>query len=241
MITREDRDRRRVRIAVFGVSLIGFFMLLGYLLFLSPLFAISQIVCAENGNPCSPDILAELDRYRGTQTLFFKPGVVSSRLEKANPLVGKANVTIQFPHKLSVELSERVAKFQLARISQRSSVWTIDRDGIVIEAGEQREGLPIVFFSGEETLVVGNKVPEEQKKAIELLADLGDQAGDDPPPLIGAAELTISLRDGTAVRFSLHEPLPPQLAALQLLINQARIDGSRYREIDLRFSQPIVK
>lgn len=241
MITPLRRSRKRFRVffsIVFGGGVLA---LLVFALFFSKLFSIRVISCDEGRDGCSPDVLAEMNRHLGENALTINPAAIASKIKKSSYLFADVTVRIQLPQTLQAILSKRIVATQLTNDRSSSRVWFADREGVIIGLGERSDAFPIILLKDQSPMTIGDKFPDSYRVAEEILDALKDGLSDHEIPLIQSNMLTASLKEGSLVRFSLAKPPSPQLAALQLVLNKARIKGIHYQEIDLRFLEPVVK
>lgn len=237
---KERRVKKRQAIPLMLCIVLGA-VVAGYVLFYSQFFLLQNITCVENMKPCSPDVLAELERHRGEHIFFIKTSAISEKIKKADATLYAVDIFIKFPQNMEVKLIKRISAIQFINSKNSPYVVFADREGTVLGVGERMEGLPIAMNSESAALVVGEKLPRNLMNASELLNALKDNLDVSSLSVIEADLLTATLKEGSTVRFSLTKSIASQMETLQLVLNQARIEQTPYREIDLRFLEPIIK
>ena len=154
----------------------------------------------------------------------------------------------QLTEKISSQSAQATSSVFFASSGQ-SHYLLVDSSGKIFASSDQTVYIPIVEFwnSG---LKIGDKL--EQKLVSQLLS-IFDKLKEFNLPILetriypeGVAIVTSS----SIILFNLNKDVPHQLAALQLIVTQAKIDEQSSRDsrtkgnmvfIDLRFENPIVK
>ncbi len=114
-----------------------------------------------------------------------------------------------------------------------------DNEGVIF-AKKEVSGIPRIYFEGI-SLSVGKKLEEEViKNALKILERIKIFGVEIKEAKI-YSQNTLLVNGVPKMIFSLDPNLDLQLAALQLLLEQAKISEERMEFIDLRFEKPIVK
>lgn len=228
-------------------TFLRFFLFIGgavifwYVLFYSRFFSVKEIECLEDKTPCSPDVTAELKRHTGENILILRTSVVSEKIQRADATIDRVSVTVKLPHTLKTTVMKRTPVLQMATSPDSPLGWLVDKNGIIVGSAERVIGLPVVIAKGSASLSAGEALPSDLMVASELVVELRDTLDPASPPVVEIDSLTARTKEGSIVRFSLTASPSSQALTLQLVLNKARIDQTRYREIDLRFKEPVVK
>ena len=217
------------------------------------LVKIQSVVCGEKSgtsnpqsNPavslqCAPEIVAELNRSIGQPILLFRRKDMERKIMQSDPSVKSIHLTIDVRKRtLLVSVVRRRPVVRITASSSFDLSQVIDEEGMVFENGTTQEALPTLVWEGFSTLRVGQKVPDHLVSAITLVRLLPATTEILPLVYVRANSLEVTTVEGTLVTFSLEQDPAQELAALQLVINQSRIDHTVYRSIDMRYQRPIV-
>ena len=107
-------------------------------------------------------------------------------------------------------------------------------------------GIAILFLTGQQVFL---RIKSNQKQIIapkeENLFETISQLAQKNSLAIGNIEekpdmIRLLLEDGVEVALDKKKPIESQMDALQLIINQDKINGRKAKKIDFRFNNPIV-
>lgn len=232
--------RRRIVIWILVSTLV---VIAGVLAFLfSDIFVIRSIECRyESSVTCSPEIIAELERFIGQRIFLLRLKDLERKIKQSDPSVKSIHLSIEIRRRTI--FASVVSRKPVVRITASNSFdlsLVIDEEGMVFENGTTQEAPPILVWEGFSTLRVGQKVPDHLSSAITLVRLLPATTEILPLVYVRANSFEVTTVEGTLVTFSLEQDPAAQLAALQLVINQSRIDQTVYRSIDMRYQRPIV-
>lgn len=173
----------------------------------------------------------------------------------------KINLIRTLPNKLTIELNGREAAFILigiepleATASALSSIeatpsanlnldgrelFSLDNEGIIFSKAKDRS-LPKIFTSEEITL---GKHLENGEKIVKILGRIKTFGLNNVESKIVSKYLVVTSYDTKLkIFFSLEKDIETQLASLQLILNEAKIESKDQLEfIDLRFDKPVLK
>lgn len=139
-----------------------------------------------------------------------------------------------------VQLTERISSQSAQESSSQSSYLMVDPTGKIFAISDQIVYIPIIEFWND-GLKIGDKL--EQKLISQLLSIL-DKLKEFNMEIIATRiypEGVVTITSSSIVLFNLNKDVMTQLAALQLIVTQAKIDEENMVFIDLRFDNPIVK
>lgn len=201
---------------------------------------IKSIVCSSDTGECSTDVIAELNRNIGAFFFSISPRLLENRIVNADTRVGSANVSVQFPSRLLARLSMRKPFGQIGLGPSSLDVLVVDNQGLVLSTLPFNEHLPLVSLGSPSDLTIGDRLDPALLKAVHLSALLAGIAQSEIAPLFASGVLQVQIHEGPLVTFSLEKDSLDQLATLQLLLDQARIEQTTYSTIDLRFGRPVM-
>lgn len=216
-----------------------------YLFFLSPVFMIKSFSVSSDNLTCSSaDEIKSSIQINGVNFFFLKPGDLEKKIKDKFLCIGSVKLSKTIPDKISLELKNRQAVLNLIPNQASDSAiatdsgFLVDPEGVVFAKATFESRMQPIFF--QENLFVGKNLGDQVKKVSQILETL--------KPLnvypVGAKIYSNNLfSTGTApqIILRLDDKLEHQLASLQLIINQAKIDGKELESVDLRFDKPIVR
>lgn len=206
-------------------------------------FTVQSIICREDLiERCSPEITAELERFIGQRILLLRLKDMEGKIKQFDPSVKSLHLTIEV-RKKSLRASV-VRRTPVARISSSlplTHFLLVDDEGIAFEMRKDWvDSLPVITWDGFSTLSVGQRVPDQLGRAVTLIRQLPAIIEVLGAVSVRAGSFEVTTVEGTLVTFSLEQDPATQLTALQLVLNQSKIDGVIYHGVDLRYDHPIV-
>lgn len=119
----------------------------------------------------------------------------------------------------------------------------VDKDGIIFSKTEKKDNLPVIYFWGS-SLGVGKNIGEglisNSLKILEKMKTFGVETKEAKIYLQDVL-LIIPVTQKPVIIFSLTKDIDMQLASLQLILTQAKIDEQDMEFINLSFDKPVVK
>ncbi len=207
------------------------------------IFEIKKISCQVDGEKeCSAELNAELDRYLNRNLLSVRPSQIENRVISTERLVQSAKVRSILPDFLKVDIVSRRAVAAIITTDESWEAVEVDKEGIILGKTESFSELPRLIWPGISQWPIENPVPENIITAAKITVLAGERfklAG--IPKVEFQSSLAIKLSSGEKVWLSLAKDSVEQLAGLQVVLNQARIEGKQPAEIDLRFDNPVIK
>ena len=215
--------------------------LLLYLSFISSLFQIKSIECYLDLKPCeNPHLLADLAHLKGQNIFLVDPPALIKRLTRGDYQIRNGQVTKNLPGMLTLNLNS-VYPILALQVGGDSDFATIDSQYRVIQFTSTFPNVPIISLSKPASLTVSQVITDEQLLSqLRLTYSLVQSVPGIKSISILDQNITIILNDGLLALFTSQRDLEDQISALQGL----RQDGTiiqGVREIDLRFSQPILR
>lgn len=202
------------------------------------LFLVKNIECKNQYGPCT-DKDSEKTNEAENQSIFFLN--IRNLKEKLESDFTNQEVYIHkiFPDKLQVIIEKRKPYVGLGK-DKLNGIFLVSKDGTVL-ALEKDVGLPtLILDSNYPNPVVGLKIGEKEIKAARLLY-LTHKARGALQGILKKEDLETDLPDGTKVFYTLDQDPEILVGALQLIFAQDKIQNELPKEIDLRYSKPVLR
>lgn len=203
---------------------------------------IQSVVCREEQTPCTPEITAELERFIGQRIILLQLNNLERKIKQSDPSVKSIRLTVGIRERtLLASVVRRTPVARIAASLPLTYFLLVDDEGIAFEMRKDWvDSLPVITWDGFSTLSVGQRVPDHLGRSVTVIRQLPAIIEVLGPVSVRASSLEVTTIEGTLVTFSLEQNPAPQLTALQLVLNQSRIDRVIYRSIDMRHQRPIV-
>lgn len=129
--------------------------------------------------------------------------------------------------------------------ASESSMYVVDAEGVIFESAASDAILPRISIFGRD-FRIGQKIPDDLIKKVDEISVKVEKMEIDTTNLIVVGDRLI-IDSSPRVTFSLSRDIPRQLASLQLILRQAKMnrnpekpDSRSVESIDLRFDRPVV-
>lgn len=235
--------------------LVFLLVLLAFAFYQLDFFKVKRVICLEEGFPCRPERLEAFEVFYDKNIFFLKTSTLSEKVKKETPEILKLEVHKQLPDTLKITLQKRLPWVYLTVDGKKFFV--SDAEGVVLEGPLEEKGgfgsLPLISLPpGLLELKVGLELVnyEALQKAL-LLQELLKEFFIDFEELKveEGGDLSLFLSEGVTATFSTKKELKPQVASLQLILKQSKMEepflqnekGKIIKEIDLRFEKPVIK
>ena len=146
----------------------------------------------------------------------------------------------QMIEKISSPSARSTFSAQLLAKSNNIESFTVDEEGIIFAKTSIKTNMPTVYLV-DNTVLLGEKIPSDLIDGISDIFSKLTTYGMDIKEVWIFGQKNIILSSTPKVLFSLNNNLNKQLAALQLILNKAKIEEQIIEFIDMRFDKPIVK
>lgn len=226
------QGRRRFLLVTANLAGLG---LLGLLVFHSPWFAVESVEV--NGvNRLTPAEVAQISGITGQNLFLLDAQRAAERIRQAT-MARRVEVVRTIPNQVTVNVEERVP---WAVWETRAANYLIDQDGVVLGADPNPPPLPSLRDVERHLIDPGVRVDPSAVILTQRLSDLlpariGRRPVDfEYGPLAG---LKVTMQDGLEVRFGTADDLDYKLAALVVMLDDARSKGQRVTYADLRFGE----
>jgi len=243
------------------LKILFFLIFLGgvaFIVFKSGFFTVRKITCRWEKDSCPPEIWNELTSLAfGKNLIFLKKEEIRKKFLNTHHIVKNLKIKKVLPNKLVFELEKRkevaVLGFEL-KLEEKETTssgkpvfettkdfFLVDEEGVVIKK-ENDPLLPLILLSEQLILNVGQQVPQREiVEAIKFLTTLRLNLLEPKIAKITSPySLTVWLKDGEEVVFSLKKEIQVQVDSLQFILSRSKIEGKEIKKIDLRFDKPVV-
>lgn len=218
-------------------------------------FKVKRVVCFEEEFPCQPERLKIFEQVYDKNIFLLKSSELSEEIKETDPEIGKLEITKQLPGTLKIKIIKRTPVVCLT--SNKENYFLSDVNGVIFRGplieNENLKNLPLIIFAPEAL---------EFKKGLNLSNYGSFQKALQLQELLkqffinftelkieNEGDLTLTLTDEVVATFSAKKDLKTQVASLQLISKQSKIEGSFFQTeegkfihgIDLRFEKPVIK
>lgn len=251
-----------------GTIILSLFLILDiYLLLDSDILKVKNIEVKLENVTCvgKADIEKETAIF-GQNIFILNESVIQSKLKEKFFCIKFVNLLRQFPDivKLAVTGRQAVAllsplKFEdstssasldiaiffatpSSQLEDKSKSYILDDEGIIFAKGEL-PNVPKIYFLGDD-LSLGNRLEEDVVKSALIILDKVKSFGVNIKEAKIYSQKFLGLNpiaDKPKIIFALDKDINIQLASLQLILTEAKIDLREMEFIDLRFDKPVVK
>ena len=232
--------RRRKAIArtkrkkvVSGLSAVAGVAGLAWLGFASPLLSVDEIKVVGGRHTTSEEVARVAGLDEGDNLLLLSTNEVEARAETL-PWVLEAQVDRMLPGTVRVRVTERVPALV---VSLGAARWTIDDQGYVLDSGVVSEKLPVLGGAETGDIQIGRRLetPEIQH-ALRVYRSLAKGLKERVVTVIAPSfeRISLSLDDGTLIRFGAAERLAAKNEVLDALLDKLRQQGRSAAYIDVR-------
>jgi cell division protein FtsQ len=199
----------------------------------SPLLSVQRVSVVGAENASVEDVTAATDLLESGQNLLLLSTEKVARRVEALPWVKAAEVDRMLPGTVRVTVIERKPAMVLSLGAAR---WTLDKLGNVLEAGTAK-GLPVLAGVEVGRVQPGVKLlTEESTDALRVFRAMPRRLRSKVAAIFAPTteRITLSLQEGTVVRFGAAERLPDKLKVLEALLSRLEGEGRSAEYIDVR-------
>lgn len=204
-----------------------------WLAFWSPLLNVREIKVIGAQHVDAADVAAVAGLGDDDNLLLVSPPHVADKVEKL-PWVRDAKVDRKLPGTVRVRVSERAPAIVLSLAGEQ---WTLDRRGNVLADGSVGEGLPVLTAVDPGEVAPGTRIADDTvRDALAAWRSLSRRLRRQVAAIVapGPERITLSLSDGTQVRFGAARALRAKNEVLGALLTEMRKGGESASYIDVR-------
>lgn len=227
-----ERSRRR-RVLV-SLAVVAFLGAATWLAFWSPLLSVNDVVVVGGTHVSEADVVRAAGLDATDNLLLLSTGRVAAEVERL-PWVASAKVDRKLPGTVRVRVVERRPRVTLVLADER---WLLDGRGNVLERGTKSfSELPVMVAAGVTAPAPGAHIrSEEVQDALAVLRSLSRPTRREVAAVLAPSSerITLSLRDGTQIRFGAAGSLRAKNEVLDTLFEQMKREGRAAAYIDVR-------
>ena len=216
------------------------FILLVWWLTFGGAVSLQSIDCEAEAGECSAEILAELERLRGTPLLLLKSQELSQKLKRFDPTIKQVVVTTRLPSHLKIRIASRQT---LAAITMNGSdiVLLADEEGFIFSKSQLKDQkFPIIYFPRADSLNVGERISDETLlRSIALAKLLEEHFISYRSLLVEDGGIRCEINSELTALFSHDGNLSEEVTSLQRILSEVTM-GSKPVTIDVRHEKPVV-
>lgn len=237
-------------------SLLFILIMLGivYLVIFSTVFKVKGFVISPDEFDCGKsEEVKKIVSVLGTNYFSLDNSQIEEKIKDKFFCVGSVNLSKNFPDKVKLNLNKRQGILNLIPLeSSRSAEATpsaqkiatesgflIDKEGVVFSKANFETNLQSVFYLG--NLSVGQRLANNLSERVIKILDSVKRLDLNPNDAKIYSGDNFSLGVKPQITFKLSDSLDRQLASLQLIASQAKIDEREVEFLDLRFDKPVVR
>lgn len=203
----------------------------------SRFFDITNFTCKSQYGPCTAEEISSLEKFKGGNMVMFNTKPVVDKL-KHDFMNRKVVVQKVFPNTIIVTLEKRKAVVAFATLSG-DGYFLLDRDGVVVEF-VKTTNLPYISAPELPGLVVGHEAEDKFRRAASITYLVFRSQGVKQVKLENST-IVAQLQSGLRVIFPLEGDPQVLMGALQLILARSRMMDKLPKEIDLRYSKPVLR
>lgn len=225
-------------------------------------FTIKQIeIDTENLNCVNKNQLIEVSGILGQNFFFLDSVKITDNLKRKFLCIKSVNLKKILPNKIKLQLASRQALARLINLKEKEATtssliesaatpsaknigdsYLVDEENIVFSKDTGETGLPKIYSYTTKFNFGDNLTNNLVGPALKILSKVKVFNINTQQSWIEKGIFIIGQQGtGPTIVFSLDKDINIQLASLQLILTETKINGSKLEFIDLRFDKPIVK
>lgn len=218
------------------ISLFGLVIALFSVFLALPLVFKVNIFCKSQYGSCPNEINSQLKINNGKSIAGAKNGV--NRILKHNLLISDYSTQFKFPNILIVNILIKKPIFAIR--NESNQIELIGEDGHILELSDST-GLPTLIITGN-LKKVGEEIDTNQSFALKLIQGINDMYQINTGTVVDNS-LVVELPTSIKVLFPLDGDTQILLGSLRVVYTKVESDDQkgRYKEIDLRFKNPVLR
>lgn len=227
-VEREQRRRLVVRASAAGIVAV-----VVWAAFFSPLLRVDEVKVVGARRTPADDVVAAAALGSEENLLLLSTSEVAERV-RGLPWVQSVDVDRMLPGKVRIRVSERRPAMILSLGAAR---WTIDATGRVLQSGATGRSLPVLAGVQVATVEPGVRLrTKEAQAALAVWRRLPRSLRRDVVGIVAPTmeRITLSLADGTLVRYGAPEEIPAKNEILTVLLKRVRAEDTQAAYIDVR-------
>lgn len=255
---RKRKSRKRFSGYVYWLIFILFATSLIFIIFKSGLFNVTQVEINSNQLSCVNETqIKDTANFSGQNLLLVNFENIKKNLKAKFICIGDIKLSLVFPNKvrieakgrqpaaiiMSSETTEATSSSFLETIAtpsaESSEAYLIDNEGVVFSKDIGGFNIPEIFIKDSNISLGKKAVDNNLENSLKILTGVKKLGLD--VKMAAIFDNFFLLFFYPRVVFRLDDKIDTQLASLQLILTEAKIDLKELEFIDLRFDKPIVK
>ena len=245
-----------------GLVLLAVILILGFLIIRSDIFTIRSVDIGSEKIVCTnSEKIKNASKLLGQNLFLISTSKVKNAIKKKFLCIKDVALSRIFPNKISIFVSGREGKVLLMTIKKEDATVSaslkdiatpsaerleadegleVDEDGVIFAKKAPTFDLPRIYVHS--NLALGQIIPDTIFNALKVLDKVRSYGLDvSISEILDGWFMTYEQLNTPRIIFKLEENLDAQLASLQLILNQAKIDENQLEFIDLRFDKPVLR
>ncbi len=230
---RKAVERTRRRRIVWRCSVAALIALLIWAAFLSPFLKVKKVRVSGGRHTTSEEIARAAGLDSADNLLLLSTSSIAADAARL-PWVKSVEVERKLPGTVKVRVTERKPMMVLAAEGRR---WLLDSEGRVLGSEPGQERMPVIAGSPVDALEAGATVGDQEVTGALAVFSSMPRTLRTKVQAISAPtveRITLSLRDGTQVRYGAPHDLVSKNEVLGVLLRRLQEEGSRAASIDVR-------
>lgn len=224
-----------------GIICLGV-ILLCYICLYSPVFRIKTITCRLDFEDCqNPNLISELDSLMGKNIFSLKIAPLKQKLTSGDFTIRSVEIHRSLPGSVSFDL-QSVYPVVAIQVKDNPTWIVFDAQYRFIASRDVDPNVPTLILLSPITLSLGKPINNPTlHDALALALRLSDELLNFKSlTLVDDDTLLVNLQTGVVAIFTPKGDLDPQIRSLQAVLSDATISKG-VRQIDVRFSQPVLR
>lgn len=175
----------------------------------------------------------------GRGTIFLDSRRVEEKIKKEFLTVKAIGIVKKLPDRLFIKVSVRVPLAQVK--AKEGKLLLVDVEGLLFRE-TSGENLPIIDLGGTSGGSLGEVIGGEGVRAyLEVLSVVREKNLVTSSITLKPEMIELVLKDGPSVLLSVENPVAEQIELLAQILKRYNVAGRVPRQVDLRFSRPVVR
>lgn len=215
--------------------------LVGYLVFFSPFFAITHVICTQDlGESCqNQNIQVQLDQAKSANLFRYQSHTLSQTILAGDPTIRDLTINRRLPNTLVLHINSVYPIIGITT-QENPEIALLDSAYRFIKTVRTNPNVPLVISDKPQSLQLGQPIADpvlfdQLKLAMSIVTAIPEIT----QFRLVKTDLVATLPDGVQCLFTINRDKEPQINALRSLRQNATIPPAT-RQIDLRFNQVVL-
>jgi cell division septal protein FtsQ len=206
----------------------------------SNFFKIDQVDCQVNNTPCRAELWSDLlSASAGRNLLFLSTKKLTEELLAKNPDFADLKIEKQLPSGLRIHVSKRKST---VAVKLNGDYYLADEQGVLLSKEASAGDYPVVIPDTRLDSRLGESLKSDRVlKAIDLLTgSLWRLMAPETATVVSDHMIKVTYADKVEAFFSVTKNTHDQLDSLHFILKRSKMEGSRLKQVDLRFDKPVL-